>query len=435
MDNFFRHWFGGKREAPAPVVTLTTDPNHPTNQQTNSGTYEEHIVRPQRPDAALTISAVYRAVELRAKTESQFQMQYQKLDRAGGNFTPDMWGLGKTLNYLLQVSPNPVMSAPVFFSQLVIDRLMLGNAIAYIQRDVYGDPVALWRATCGGYNALTGTYTLNWYGERGPVTKFQAPARDVIHIPNTYLSSDGYMGLPTIAYAIETLALIATQKQHSLETAAKGGRMKLLISEEKQGTIGLSGGLYSKQQMEDYAKHVQSKLYDNDVVALRGLDKVQSISMSAQDMQLMEMLGMGMDDVARFYGTPRPLLMMDSNSHYTTPTNATMEYMTRTIQPDIREIEDEFNRKLLSPDDFGRRRFHLCEQPLLRLDKETQAKVDEILLRTGVKTINELRNQYDLPAIEGGDVHYVSTNLAELGSEKLRMPKGTSETNREEASE
>ena len=27
---------------------------------------------------------------------------------------------------------------------------------------------------------------------------------------------------------------------------------------------------------------------------------------------------------------------------------------------------------------------------------------------------------HDMPTIEGGDAHYVSTNLAEVGSEKLR---------------
>jgi hypothetical protein len=33
--------------------------------------------------------------------------------------------------------------------------------------------------------------------------------------------------------------------------------------------------------------------------------------------------------------------------------------------------------------------------------------------------VNEIRQQYDRPAVEGGDIIYVSTNLAELGSPKL----------------
>ena len=69
--------------------------------------------------------------------------------------------------------------------------------------------------------------------------------------------------------------------------------------------------------------------------------------------------------------------MLDTNSHYNDYTNATMEYLQRTIAPDAVEIENECNRKLLSVYDFGRRRFHLCEQPLLRMDKKAQAEVDE----------------------------------------------------------
>jgi hypothetical protein len=111
--------------------------------------------------------------------------------------------------------------------------------------------------------------------------------------------------------------------------------------------------------------------------------------------------------------------MLDTNSHYTTYTNATLEYLQRTVQPDITEMEQEMNRKLLTRDDFGKRRIHMCEQPLLRLDKEAQAKVDQLQLQTGAATVNEIRAQYDRPAVEGGDIIYVSTNLAELGSPKL----------------
>jgi hypothetical protein len=57
---------------------------------------------------------------------------------------------------------------------------------------------------------------------------------------------------------------------------------------------------------------------------------------------------------------------------------------------------------------------------LRRLDPQGQANIDKINLETGVKSVNELRSQYDLPTVAGGDIHYISTNLAEVGSDKLR---------------
>ena len=43
-----------------------------------------------------------------------------------------------------------------------------------------------------------------------------------------------------------------------------------------------------------------------------------------------------------------------------------------------------------------------------------QANLDDHHLRTGVMTINELRQQYDLPAIENGDEPFASANLMTL---------------------
>ncbi|MGJ1042644.1 phage portal protein, partial [Staphylococcus epidermidis] len=317
--------------------------------------------------------------------------------------------------------------AASLIEQVVIRRLLLGNAFIYIERDEWGDPMNLWLAECGGYDEITGTYTLTYLGENGVRFEVNAPRRDVLHFANTFRRQNGFWGISTIKYAADTLSLIKTESNQALETAAKGGRVKLIIGEEKpasgQGTLAF--GLMNKGEMDSYAQELQKKMYSgHDILAIRGLDKVQNISMTSAEMQMFEQMGATNDDVARFFGVPRPLLMLDTNSHYNDYTNATMEYLQRTIAPDAVEIENECNRKLLSVYDFGRRRFHLCEQPLLRMDKKAQAEVDEKRLRTGTATVNELRKQYDMPAVKDGDIVYVITNLAELGSPKLRDVAG-----------
>ena len=113
------------------------------------------------------------------------------------------------------------------------------------------------------------------------------------------------------------------------------------------------------------------------------------------------------------------MMMEDQGASYKMPEHATQEFLLRTIQPRIREHEDELNSKLLSAEDFGRRRIHVCELALRRLDAKGQAEIDKMHMETGW-SVNEIRSQYDLPSIAEGDAHYVSTNLAEAGSEKLR---------------
>ena len=417
MDNIFANLWRKREEVVThPTVSLTTDPKAASNQPPqNNGSFEERVVRVNNPQTSLTISAVYRAVELKAKTIGSMEMQYQRKDSERGNFVPSMYGDGRVLNWLMQKRANPIMTGAELFQQMSICREMMGNAFVYIERDEVGVAKNLWLAFCGGYDYMTNTYTLTYNTDHGMRSKFQAPADDVIHWRNTFRNAEGYMGIPTHVYAIQTLSQIATQKQLALETAAKGGRMKLIIGEDTSKSIApISTGLYDPKQMNKYADEVNERIYQKDVIALRALDKVQNISMTAQDMQMMEMLGVTLDDCARYYATPRPLLMLDTNSHYNDYTNATMEYLQRTIAPLARELEDLFEAKFLTAADFGKRRFHMCEIPLLRMDLERQAKVDQLNLQTGAKTINEIRAEHDMPSVENGDEPMASANLMTL---------------------
>ena len=431
MANIFSKEFWQKREATDPVPASTTQPA--VQSMVSGGSFESRVVVARDPQIALTVSAVYRATELRAKTIGQMPVQYRRKEAEGGNFQPWMQGLGKRINYLLQEEPNPITTAASLWEQVTINRMQFGNGFVYIERDVFGDPVHLWLAICGGYNMVTSTYNLTYLSDQGVVNVPEVPKENVLHFANTFRYMNGFWGIPTIQYACEALSLIKTQKQQALETAAKGGRVKLLIGEEQRGTQGLlSGGLYSKEQMNKYADEINDRIYEKDVVALRGLDKVQNISMTSAEMQAIEQVNLGLDDVARYWGTPRPLLMLDTNSHYNDYQNATMEYLQRTIAPDKVEMEKEIFRKLLGIEYYGKRDIHICERPLLAMDLERQAKVDQLHLQMGW-TVNEIRAEHDMPAIEKGNIAYISTNLAELGSEKLsgNVAPGRPETNQE----
>ena len=100
-----------------------------TQQQetSNTGTYENKMVRVTSPQKSLTVSAVYRAVELKAKTIGSMEMQYQRRNREGGNFVSNMYGDGRMLNWLLQKQANPLMTGSELFQQMSIHRELLGK--------------------------------------------------------------------------------------------------------------------------------------------------------------------------------------------------------------------------------------------------------------------------------------------------------------------
>lgn len=409
-----------------PFVSIREAEPQPNGQKgaiNNGGSFaEDNAVRVGTPEKALMIAAWYRGLELRMKTMGQLVPQYQRKNRQedGGNFIENTYGKAGFLNYRLQVRPNPIMTATTFWQQVEFMRIMTGNALVYVERDSDGEPRYFWLCTGGSYNEITGEYLLQYLSDKGR-QQVTVGRDDVLHWANTYKYQGSIWGIPTLQFAVQALSLQATNNKQAMENAAKGGRVKLLISEEKPNTVGgtLALGMFNKGEADKYAAEINAKIYQQDVTALRGLEKVQQISMSAQEMQLLEQLGFGVAEVGRFLGIPLSLLMDYSNSSYKTPEAATQELMQRTIQPQIGEIEDELNAKLLYPGDWGSRRFHVCELPLLRLDMKSQADIDLKRLQTGWSP-NEIRGQYDMPAVEGGDDHYVSTNLAVAGSEKLK---------------
>lgn len=419
MDGFFRFWGAKKREVGVPSSTVVS-----SEPAATAGNWEANVVAPMGR-RSLLVPAWCRGVSLIMQTMGQMQVQWQRMNGEGGNFIEDRYGFGRKINYLLQVRPNPLMTASEMQEQIEYRKIYWGNAFVYIERDRYGDPEYLWLCTSGAYDPIMDSYNLVYNGQYGPNVKVSVPSGDVLHFKNVFLTEDMYMGIPMIWVAMNALSIAATGNEQSLQDMAKGGKMKLILGEETNGNITpIAKGLYNKEAMDRYAREIQEKMYTSDVVALRGLDKIQVVSQTSQQLQLLESRGFEVAEIARILGIPR-IMMMEDGGNYKMPEHATQEFLLRTIQPRIRKHEDELNSKLLKPEDFGKRRIHVCELALRRLDAKGQAEIDKLHLETGW-SVNELRSQYDLPNIPDGDKHYVSTNLAEVGSEKLRSAGGQS---------
>lgn len=380
------------------------------------GTYAEKVVRVSTPGKSLTIAAWYRGVGLLMRTMGQLVPQYQRKDTEGGNFIENHYGPAGRLNYKLQVRPNQLMTATTFWQQVEYMKIMYGNALVYIERGADGEIENLWLCSYGTYNEMTGQYVLTYLSERGmqQVTVFRD---DVLHWPNTFHYPGSIWGISTLQFAADTLSTQATENRQVKENAAKGGRFKVLVQEKDSPIVGTRGRA-SQAELRKITRQLNNEMYDGDAIFLNNVADAKPFSMNAQQMQLLEQLGFGVAEVARFLGIPLSLLMDYSNSSYKTPEAATQELLQRTIQPQIGEIEDELNAKLLLPGDWGRRRFHVCELPLLRLDMKSQADIDIKRLQTGWSP-NEIRAQYDMPTIKGGDDHLISMNLGVVGSQKV----------------
>ena len=286
MDGFFKNW-GFKREA-VPASTAPAANNEPA---TTGGNWEANIVRPSGRNSLL-VPAWCRGVSLIMQTMGQMQIQWQRLNGEGANYIEDRYGFGRKINYLLQVRPNPLMTASEMQEQIEFRKIYWGNAYVYIERNNMGDPEAFWLCTSGAYDPINDTYNLVYNGTAGPKIHVNVPSKDCLHFKNVFLTDDMYSGIPMIWVAMNTLALAATGSKQALTDMGKGGKMKLILGEQKNGSLPpIANGLFDKERMNSYAREIQEKLYTNDVVSIRGLDKVQVISQTSQQLQLLESRG------------------------------------------------------------------------------------------------------------------------------------------------
>lgn len=368
-------------------------------------------------NSSLTVPAFYRAITLRADTMARLTMQYQRRTPAGNYIIDQGITRGRHINYLLQVEPNAFTNWTTLMRQAEVQRMLNGNAYIYIERGLDGELVALWLCTQGVYNLATNSYTITYYVGNMPQTLHEVPAREVIHLRNSITTPDGFYGVPLLTYAARALNLSATQDQLTLETYAKGGRHKILLQEQAQQNMGL--GKVQRKEMEKLRERVQEDLPSNDVLYVPNIASVENISQTFGELELSTMRKLSVADISRFTAVPRTLLGDDSNSSYKTPEAAMLDFYNNGIAPQIAEYEDEFNRKLLGEDGYRTHRFHLCEDQLFRLDRTAQAAWNKSRMETGIMSINELRAEQELPPIEHGDEHYVSTNLRAAGEETI----------------
>jgi HK97 family phage portal protein len=416
MDRIFANLFR-KREVAAPSAVPTTTAPHASEEKPKGGNWQSNVVRPYGK-SSLLVPAWYRGVSLIMQTMGQMVTQYQYKNLAGNNFVEARGAKNSYFNYLLQVRPNPMMTASQMQEQIEYRKIYKGNAYVYIEREPSGYPRYMWLCTGGGYDPLSNTYNLVYNSDRGPRMAVNADAHDVLHFKNVFLTDDYYMGIPTLDFAFKSLSIAATADDQALQDVAKGGRYKILIQEKDAPSLGTRGRV-NQAELKRATKQFGDDWNANDFVMLDNMASATQISQTSRDLQLLESRQFSVSDLARILGVPRIMMMEDAGSSYKMPEHATQEFMLRTIQPRIREWEDEMNSKLLLPGDFGSHRIHVCELPLRRLDAKGQAEIDKLHLETGWSA-NEIRGQYDLPDIPDGDKHYLTAAVAEVGSAKLR---------------
>lgn len=388
--------------------------------------YKAEPVRIYGEQGALTVSPWFCAVKMLATTIAQNTMEYQRM--IPGCHIPTyekyMYGDGKVINFLMGDRPNPYTTAFKFWSRMAYQMINNGNGVAYVEYDERMDVKAIWNCSFAGYDYVSDRWLLTYNRPgKGPV-KVEAHMEDgtIIHWPSQFLSADGFTGVGYLKYAINALSTAATNDRQAQDIAAKGGKFKILLSEDQSNTDSMFN-LLSKEQRETAANQLREQISGNyDVMEVNGLIKAQIISQDANQMNLLQSRIHDSTVVAQFTGVPLPLLMINTNNTYKAPEQLRQQFYQDTIAPMLKSLEQSVGLALIHKVQYPMFRMHFNTTDMLRLDPKLMADMYEKYLQNGVICVDEWRASLGLAPLgkdKGGEQHLVSTNLQKLDDIKL----------------
>lgn len=349
---------------------------------------------------AMNVATVYRCVNLLADSVANLPMQYLRLKE-------DVFVEDKTsrLHYLLTVQPCSYLSA-VDFWRLAVQYLLL-NGNVYILPRYEGMEIvdlAIVDPTTVMHDTTNDMYTIN--DVNAGVSRTYSES-EVIHIKN--YTRDGKTGLSTIGFARTTLDITRTGDAETLNRFANGGNVRGIVSND---TSVRGFGEYQDAELERTATDLDDRFRCGErIVSLPGQVQFNPISLSSTDMQFLETRKFSVREICRFFGVHPSFVFDDTSNNYKSAEMANVAFLSNTLNPILRKIENELLRKLVAPSLYCKRKFQFDRRGLFACDLESRIRYQSQTIAAGIYTVNEWRKEENKPAVDGGDKVLVSANL------------------------
>lgn len=369
-------------------------------------------------EAALKVSAVYRAINYSAETMSV--MPFYIMDEKTRAHIDDHY-----LAELLKMRPNEAMTPSDYKRVMDISQGLTGNAFAYIARSARtGRVEALLPLASELVQIFFDENRHLHYLYTDPIAGkvFQLLPHQMIHYKA--FSRDGVHGISFLTYAREVVAKDRSAKNYERALYNNGGRPSgvLYTDSDLGGRVEITdanGQVVETISKKEQVRRAWEKVHAGGDNAFRtavldlGL-KYQPIAMNNADAQFVESNEITIADIARFTGTPLHVLMTGKQSYESNQQNR-VEYVQTTALAKVTACEEEDTYKLLSTEDRNKHlRIRRNMNAALRGDFESRAKYYKDMHEIGAYSVNDILALEDMPNVPGGDSHNASLNYVPL---------------------
>ena len=313
--------------------------------------------------------------------------------------------LDTVISDLLNISPNPEMTAFHMKLFLIQSAINHGEGYAEIERSLDGRVVRLWplnpKRVCAMRDREGTLYYQVTQGDFGGETVY-LPPKDIFIVRNIH-TKDGITGLGLIGYAMNTLGISLGADRFANSLYSNGGLPSGVL--KHPGKIS-----------EDAARRIKESWKENHggrrtggTALLEEGVTYEAISHSPDILQFLESRQFGVIEISRFLGVPPTKLFDVSAAKYSNIEHGNLEVATDTLDTWAKNLESECDMKLLN-NRRGGIHSELDLYSVFRGDMSTRATYFQKMMQSGAMTPNEIRMKEGMAPYAEGNRFFIATN-------------------------
>lgn len=341
--------------------------------------------KPVSFDSAMTLSAVFACIKILTESVATLPLQMFQLKSDGTRVQVKDHDVIR----LLYNKPNRYQTRVEFFEQLMLN-LVAGNA--YIKKDYLGKKlVSLQVINSGSVDpSIRDDGTPQYKCRLGSLT-VEYTDKEIWHIK---LFGTGFVGMSPIAYGAQSIGI-------GLAGSDKTSR---LMSNGAKPTGALKTDKYLKKEQRDALRSELDLLIngdDGDMAVLEGNMQFEQISLTPEDLELIEIRKLAVEESCRFFGV-NPILIFSTDS--STTWGSGIEQLVDGfhkfgLRPYLERIEESARIHLLQRHEWDEYEFEFKTKDLLRASYLERIKSNKDRILSGQATMNEVR-------VEEGDAPF-----------------------------
>ncbi len=362
--------------------------------------------KPVNFDSAMTLSAVFACIKILVESVATLPLQMYRLDENGTRSLVKDHDVIRLLNN----KPNRYQTSIEFKEQLMLN-LVAGNC--YTKKDYIGKKLVSLQVI------NSGSMDLKLDDKGNPIFKAQINGQsiefDEKKIWHVKLFGTGLVGMSPIAYGAASIGVGLAATEKTTRLMSNGAKPTGALKTEK---------FLTKEQRNALRDELDILVNgdDGDLAVLEGSMQFESISLTPEDLELIEIRKLSVEDACRFFGVPPILVYLTESS---TTWGSGIEqiidgFYKFGLRPYLERIEESMRIHLLDRSEWDDYEFEFKTKDLLRANYMQRIEANKNRILSGQSSPNEIRLEEGDKPDPNGDFLLVPVNMTTAE----RMKKG-----------